>query len=138
MNIRTGITRIIILIIWCLICFTFSLGVLYCTGPPFTYTGILLSLGSFLLSFYGVAVALLVLVNSTYPEAEQWWEPWELPAQITLWIAIFAGLSSMTILIKIKSMQLDMAYYFVAFIFPFVIILGNYIIFCWIKDGFKR
>jgi hypothetical protein len=139
MTAKTGLTRIALLLIWFLFCVILSLGILYCMGPPFTFTDIMLALTFFFLFFYAIAVVFLVMVDFSRPEAERWWDPFESTSQIIFWIAILTGLCSLSIIFLINStIQMDMSYGVIAFVFPFGFIISNYIFFCWIKDGFQQ
>jgi hypothetical protein len=91
-----------------------------------------------MLGFYGIPVALIVLVDLARPPAEQWWDPGDSPSQIVLMVAIIVGFISLIVFSQIESLQqAHLAPYLIAFVVPFAFIIGNYILFCWIREGFR-
>ncbi|MFA5239682.1 MAG: hypothetical protein WC476_08265 [Phycisphaerae bacterium] len=137
MSIRRGITRIIALVIWLFLCSVFALSILYNLGSPLTYRKVMLFVDIFFLGFYGITITFVIFVDLTRSPAEQWWDPWDSISQIILLIALIVGAISLVVFSQIESLQQShIAPYLEAFLAPFVFVLGNYIIFCWIMDGF--
>ncbi|MFA5240447.1 MAG: hypothetical protein WC476_12175 [Phycisphaerae bacterium] len=139
MSIRKGITRIIILAIWLSLCAAFALSIFHSLGPEFAYRYMMLPVSIFFFGFYGITVASIVFVDLTRPSAEQWWDPWSPTSKVILWIALIAGCISFGIFSQLESLQrpYSIAPYLTAFVLPFGFIIGNYIIICWLVDGFR-
>jgi hypothetical protein len=108
-------------------------------GPPFTYNIIMLSIAVFIFGFYGISVVFVLTADSVRPPEERWWEPWETPSQIAFACALIIGFVSLITFFQIEPLQQThiSTCYLEAFFVPFSFILGNYILICWIIDGFQ-
>lgn len=142
MSIRRGITRIVILAIWLSLCVAFALNIFHSLGPEFIHSDMMLSvmlpLSIFFFGFYVITVVSIVFVDFVRPSAEQWWDPWSFTSKVILWIALIAGFISFGIFSQVESLPHPyLAPYLEAFVIPFGFVIGNYIIICWLVDGFR-
>ena len=140
MRVKRGLARFAVLAIWGFACAEFSLYVFNEMKPlGYTYTAIEFCVSLFIYGFYFLPTVFIMLADWARPEAERRYDPWDFPLNVVYAAGAIIGFVSLLIFAQVYTPPrvVHMGHYVVAFMLPFMFVLGNYVLISWVVEGFR-
>jgi ABC-type maltose transport system permease subunit len=135
MNLKKGMLRIVVLVLW----LVFWVGLVFVMLPLFELTSPLdwvSLLAMFVAGFYLPAMVIMCM-NSAYSLDEQIFDLRDVSSKLVFVISVIAGAVGLVIYAHIEPFGPHPGPYICSTVVPFMFIFGSYVFVCWILKGFQ-